>query len=191
MSLHKRLRELLFEKNITPTELSNRIGISIPTIHRMVTGKTKHPNNTALNAVANFFSISVSELINDNELNLNIKKKNQFKDIPVLKFDQLGLKKQEQISKINIIVNNVSHNAFAIRMPDHSMSPFINKGSILVFDPEIKPVDRSYCLIKINNSNSYVIRQILIDINDVFIKSVNKDLGESNIKLLSKEYNSS
>lgn len=188
MSLSNKLRELLFERNITPTELAKNAGLPIPTVHRMVTGKTQHPNEKALEAVSQFFGISVVELVHaENNAEIKIPVNSDFKKIPVLSWEQLTPTIENRVSESDIVVKYVSGKAFALIMQDYSMKPFVEKGSLLIFDPELQPDDRSYCLVKLADPDVYVLRQVLIDLDKIFIKSLNKELERKTIRLLSGE----
>lgn len=186
MSLSKKLRELLFERNITPTELAKKSGVPAPTVHRMVTGKTQHPKEKSLEAISEFLGVNVVDLTNSNT---EIIKSNEveFKKIPILSWENLDIEIKDLTTNEYIIVNNVSDSAFALQMLDHSMKPFVEKGALLVLDPTLKATDRSYCLIKVNNLNTFVLRQVLIDMDHIFIKSINKDIGEKSIRLLTNK----
>ncbi len=61
-------------------------------------------------------------------------------------------------------------------MMDHSMEPLIEKNATLIFDPVVPTTDRCYVLVKIAEFNVFIVRQLLIDLNNSYIKSLNKDL---------------
>ncbi len=44
-------------------------------------------------------------------------------------------------------MQDVSNEAFATIMPDSSMEPLFPRESILIFDPALESVDRSYVLV--------------------------------------------
>lgn len=187
MSLSKKLKSLLFEKKITLTELSKRSGVSIPTLHRMVEGKTKHPNDKALKAVSEYFEVTVNELT-------NLEYGNEIKNIspslihvPVLNWKNLESFPDQEQSQTSVLVSNVNKNSFAVKMPDHSMEPFIFKDSLLIFDPTLKITDRCYVIVKINELNIFVVRQVLIDLNNIFIKAINADILSSSLRKLQNE----
>jgi transcriptional regulator with XRE-family HTH domain len=186
MSLSKKLRELLFERNITPAKLAKHTGVPMPTVHRMVTGKTRRPNEKSLEAISDFFGISATDLTNS-KVDLIGTHNSSLKKIPVLEWKQLDVKLENRRSNKFVVVDSVSDNAFALEMLDHSMEPFVEKGSLLILDPEVQPIDRSYCLIKIHEPEIFVFRQILIDIDRIFIRSINKDLDDKNMRILNDE----
>lgn len=82
---------------------------------------------------------------------------------------------------------NVSLKAFAVKNHDYSMEPLFQKGSILIFDPEKEPQDRSFILIKLHNPNCYVFRQVIFNLNQKNMKALNPDFGLSNVRLIEAE----
>ncbi|MCE3268674.1 MAG: hypothetical protein K0R49_926 [Burkholderiales bacterium] len=187
MSLSKKLKKLLFEREITPTDLAKALNMPVPTIHRIVTGRTTRPHEKSIKLISNFFGISERELVDANNSTSQDLASNQIKQVPLLEWSQLSVTKENTGSEKYITVSNVSDEAFALTMPDHSMEPMIEKESILIFDPSIKAVDRSYILAKLAEPNIYVLRQLLIDLDNSFIKSLNNDIGAKSLRLLSNK----
>jgi hypothetical protein len=72
-------------------------------------------------------------------------------------------------------------------MPDFSMEPLFEKGCTLIFDEAVTPTDRSYILIKIMSSGICVFRQLLIDGDENYIKSLNPDISATSIRRLNPE----
>jgi transcriptional regulator with XRE-family HTH domain len=191
MSLSKKLKLLLTEKNLTLSDLSKESGVSIPTIHRMVKGKTKNPNEKSLEAISEYFGLSVYDLIKRDDFNEEADTNISLTKVPLIGWDNIEIfvknnKSLYETSK-KIIVANMSESAFALTMPDHSMEPMIKKDSILIFDPTFKISDRMYCLIKLAEAGVFVVREILVDVNKYFIKSLCSDSTEKPLIKLKNE----
>lgn len=187
MSLSKKLKKLLFEQEITATDLAKSLNMPVPTIHRIVTGRTKNPHEKSIKSISDFFGISIDDLIDDNTTQTEISKLTDLKQVPILEWSQLTTTMTNLQSETKIAVSNVSHRAFSLIMHDHSMEPMIEKESILIFDPEIKAEDRNYVLVWLSEPNIYVLRQLLIDLDNSFIKSLNNNIGTKNLRLLSNK----
>ena len=78
MSLSKKLKKLLFERDITPTDLAKALDMPIPTVHRIVTGRTTRPHEKSIKSISDFFGISVKDLVDAND-NANITTANSLK----------------------------------------------------------------------------------------------------------------
>src|SRR3990167_6567719 len=64
-NLNKILKHLMHEMHLSESELARRTEIGQPVIHRILSGETDNPRVATLSQIANYFSISISELIGD------------------------------------------------------------------------------------------------------------------------------
>lgn len=184
MSLSKKLKKMLFERDITPTDLAKALDMPVPTIHRIVTGRTTRPHEKSIKAISDYFGIEPNELA---EAESNALQNNKITEIPLIEWEDLSVETKDIKTKNRVAVGGVSDKAFAVNMPDHSMEPLIEKDSTLVFDPEAASSDRSYVLIKLSELNVFIVRQLLIDLDNSYIKSLNNDLGAKSLRLLAKD----
>jgi SOS-response transcriptional repressor LexA len=58
---------------------------------------------------------------------------------------------------------------------------------MLIFDPVKTPIDRCFVLAKLHETNLLVFRQLLIDSNQSYLKSLNPDLMGLPMRALSKK----
>jgi SOS-response transcriptional repressor LexA len=184
MSLSKNLKKLLFEREITPTDLAKALDMPVPTIHRIVTGKTTRPHEKSIKAISDYFSIDPNKLAAIESSSLA---KNKITEIPLIQWNDLDANTEVYYSENKVAAAGVSDKAFAMVMPDHSMNPIIEKGSTLIFDPTATPTDRCLVLVKIDELNIFIVRQLLIDLDNSYIKSLNNDFGTKSLRLLSKK----
>jgi transcriptional regulator with XRE-family HTH domain len=197
------LKELLFEKNMKSADLARAVDLPPPTIHRLVTGKSTRPYESSLKPIADFFSIDVEQLLGEKPLFISdssIDENNQSKvlnkrksksitsdkttEIKLIPWNQIKLRQEQNFSHKIPFWGQISITGFATLMPDTSMEPVIQKNSILVFDPEVQFVDRSYILVKLYETNSCLVRQILIDADHRYLKPLNPDLSGFKMRLL-------
>ncbi len=195
LELGKILKRLLFDKGMKPVDLAREVNIPPPTIHRLVTGKSTRPYKSSLKPIADYFSISVDELVGEKPLinnqvslteNKNIQKFNKSINIPIISWENL-----QQVSKMNIDLcdttpfsGKISDHAFATILEDSSMEPLFSRKSLLIFDPERTPKDRSYVLAKLQGTQLPVFRQLIIDLDQKYLKPLNPDLNAFKMKLL-------
>lgn len=196
LKLSQTLKKLLFERDMKPADLARELDIPSPTIHRIVTGKSTRPYKSSLKPIADYFSIDVEELIGENipkdnhEISAETKKillKSKIKFIPVIDWveannKQIVNKDHEQIA----VHENTGNNCFALIMNDYSMQPLFPKNTILIFDTDKTPTDRSYVLVKLDGVDIPIFRQILIDADHQYLKPINPDLNQFNMRILKK-----
>jgi transcriptional regulator with XRE-family HTH domain len=177
--LGKTLKLLIEKHNLNTLELSKLTGVSQPVIYRIVSGKTFDPKISTLCLLANYFGITVNQLIGDKPFDLNPMNKldSALKKNRLLTWEEI-VKSLQEIKKINSI--------FKIRMNDDSMDPLFSKNSLLIFDTTKKPKDNSYVLVHIKGENTLLFRQLLFDSHNKYLKPLNSDSEKYRIKCLSR-----
>lgn len=183
-SLSKILNRLLFEKNIKPAELARLTKVSQPTIHRLITGTSNRPHLSSLKPIADFFSISTEQLIGLSPIPwIKTKDEENIKTLPILNWSQVedwSMKRigQNQESEFeNIIVDtNIGNNSFGLIIKDESMEPVFSVGSLIIIDPEKEIRDRGFILVQFKNSQEPILRQLIIDDKDYYVKAISPAL---------------
>lgn len=183
------LKRLLFEKNMTGTDLARQINLPQPTIQRLVAGTTTKPHFSSLLAIAKFFNITVDQLRGIEPITWPGWEKSfvpTLNKIPVVTLEQVALWHEiQQEFKITFQTPVVwaekipTDKAFAIIMPDASMYPHFDRGSLLIFDPEKKPYDRCFVIAALQQPARIIFRQLVLDGNKCYLKALNPDLGNS------------
>ncbi len=193
LKLSQILKRLLFEKNIRPSNLAKKLKMPLPTIHRIVTGKSTRPHQSSLNAIAKYFKVSVKQLIGEEALIYETfqpifsSSPNLVKTIPLINWKDIN--NINNLNKTNIkqniaVGNKINDHCFALIMNDHSMSPLFPKETILIFDPTKKLTDRSYILVKLKEIDIPIFRELLIDIDYKYLKPLNPDLNIYKMRVL-------
>ena len=192
------LKRLLFEKDMRPVDLARELDIPQPTIHRLVVGKSTRPYKSSLEPIAKYFDISVDQLLGEEPLLAEWQPETSapqslqafiIKTVPVIKwssFSNLDIARQQAEKQI-AITGSISDDCFSLLMYDHSMEPMFPKGTILIFDPQKKPLDRSYVLVKLEGKESPIFRQLLVDIDNQYLKPLNPDLNAYKMRLLDEK----
>ncbi len=193
LQLSKILKRLLFDKDMKPADLARALNIPPPTIHRLVTGKSTRPYESSLKPIADFFAIDVEQLLGERPLNEASTEQpfaglstNLIKAISVINWEDIRdlptarLKSKRQIA----VSGDINDNCFALIMHDHSMAPLFPRKTILIFDPNKKPVDRSYVLIALEEINIPIFRELLIDVDHKYLKPINPDFNIYTMRLL-------
>jgi transcriptional regulator with XRE-family HTH domain len=191
----KKLKSLLFEHDLTPTELGRRLeDIPQQTIQRIVKGKIKKPHTKTLQAIANYFGLSPGDFYQDDPSAILfsedvIKKNDESKVIEVYDWESLqnvlneNTPKGKSIRQL-VIMSGYRDHTFGVVMPDSSMSPYFPKGSVLIIEPFQNFEDRSFVLVHLMQTNKFLFRQILSDGENHFLKALSSDLASFPIRKL-------
>lgn len=164
----------------------------------MITGKSSRPYKSSLQPIADFFSVSVEQLVGEKNLPEAIWQEEQttpsiqsdiIKSIPIIGWKQLDQLEQarKQAQKNIVTLGQISEESFALVMQDSSMEPVFTRGTILIFDPRQPAKDRGYVLVKLKENNLYLFRQLLIDGDDRYLKPLNPDLSTFKMRFLDQD----
>lgn len=189
LGLSNILKKILYERRINPSELARQVKLPSPTIHRLVTGKSTRPYRSSLEPIANYLSITVEQLLGEAPLENSLLSDTEasiIKKVPLVPLEQINQSlsiNTDDFKKIPVM-EGVGIKGFATTLEDSSMEPLFFRGSILIFDPDKKPKDRSFVLVKLQEAQSPVFRELLVDADQRYLKSQNLDLNEFQIRVL-------
>jgi SOS-response transcriptional repressor LexA len=191
------LKKLLFDNNMKASDLAREVNLPPPTIHRLVTGKSTRPYKSSLEPIADYFSLNVEQLVGEEPIQGIAKQDENDKSPSSASIQQVSLIPWNDLNNISTdmdkpyeklpFLGRISNNGFATIINDSSMEPIFARGSLLIFDPEITPKDRNYVLVQLQDSNLFVFRQLLIDMDHKYLKPLNPDLNAFKMRLLNKE----
>ena len=173
------LRRLLFEKNLTPTDLARKIDIPQQTIQRIIKNKIKRPHEKTLKSIANYFNLDVAELVGDSRAifveNTAIAPDNGNVTIPVYTWPQLEDMYLNNVSNPirRIFVSaTYSDKAYGVIMNDSSMNPYFMKDTVLILEQSEELKDRAFILVYLTQSKKILFRQLLSDGENYFLKAL-------------------
>lgn len=184
--LHTILRKLMGEVHISEAELARKTDIPQPTLHRILSGATKSPRGASLAPLANFFSVTINQLLGVDPLpedrvpgtyNPRIQ---GWTSVPVIDWEQAA---QWETFKDTLRGSTwdkwastdlpVSEDAFAIEVKGSAMEPRFNENTILIIEPKRVPADRDFVVAGAIDRNMAVFKQLLRDGDDCYLKSLN------------------
>jgi SOS-response transcriptional repressor LexA len=194
------LKNLIDEYSITANELARNTGVPQPVIHKIIKGKTENPNLSTLRAIAKFFSVSVSELIGETPI---LNGKNNFKQnkiqhypqprkIPLINWKEIPLWLEHDTAEFlefTSIIGLVGKKTFALKLNDLNSNiddPEFRDNSIIIVEPDIRPRNRDYVVIKHLQNNHYLLRQLLIDGINQYLKPLNSEASSRKISVKEK-----
>lgn len=186
MQLSDILKKLLYEHHMCPADLAYAISLPAPTIHRLVTGKSKRPYRSSLEPIAQFFSITLDQLLGQEPIHWSAENPQQLEKmgiyrVPLLAWTDIGpWLNEHQLSTSSsqriLTESTVSSKAFALTIKDASMSPLFPPDTQIIIDPEKELTDRCYVLTQLKHLKEPIFRQLIIDANDHFLKPLSPDL---------------
>ena len=165
------LKVLMFQKNVKTTQLARELDLPQQTLQRIVSGASPRPHRSSLEPIANYFEISIAQLKGEEPLpdklsSITLSPPTQTCSIPLLPWELLIQQpnSKPQASDKQIIMHKaVNAECFAAQLNDTSMEPYFPQQAILIFDPDKTPKDRSYVLANLNDKQTTVFRQLIID----------------------------
>ena len=191
-AINANLQKLLkLHGDLSLSDLARKIKVPQPTLHHILEGKTKKPRRRALEALAAFFSISVSQLIGVIPLSSTIpdaiKDSLKISTVPLITWDLVKNWKNSKndLVKFNKIIleKQVDKNSFALQLQDSNMEPLFQEKSILIFDPSKKPKERDFVLAYFIEADHLIFNRLFIDGKHFYIKREKKDGNAELIKL--------
>lgn len=166
------LSELLKKFNLNALELERLTGVPSSTIYRLLKGKDGNPTIEILKKLSSFFQITVSQLIGEDPIGC--------KQIPFIQpseicsFLNLHQDKRFELNTIPIDFP-LGNKCFATLSKDNVMEPFILLNSIVIIDPERDVSNKDFVLLIKNENENPIIRQVISDGDDVYLKILNSD----------------
>ena len=192
-NLSELLNRLLFERKMKPIDLCRDLDIPQPTVHRIITGRCANPHKKNLEPIAAYFNLSCEQLKGNEPLPLGMFKETGLVsqhgliEIPIMAWEALSSPIDITQSTDNIIASkSLSTHCFACILEDSSMEPQFSRDAMLIFDPDQAPADRSFVLVKLNKNKLFIFRQLLIDGEHQFLKPLNPDFSQFQMRLLEK-----
>ncbi len=179
------LKGLMAEIDINESELARRTGIGQPVVHRICSGETDNPKVATLSPIANFFAISISQLIGDEPLPTDRipgtynPDAQGWRKIPILGWDQVLLwpKLTQKLGPLPTISTDIElgQHAYAIAVRDTTMEPRFPEGTMLLIDPELEPNSLDFAIVHVEGHQLPNFKQVLIDGEQTILKSLNAD----------------
>lgn len=192
LKLSENLKLLMFQKDIKTAQLARELALPQQTVQRIVTGVTPRPHKSTLETLASFFGISIEQLKGHKPLpgsEAHISDKiNKVHTIAWSEIPSWPLSKEQlQEHETSILDRPAGPNVFAVKMRDSSMEPLFPEGTLLIIDPDIELHDRRYVIAKLGDQPEATFRQLLVDLNNQYLKPLNPDFNQFGMVKLSNK----
>lgn len=181
--LGKNLKRLLLEARISENELARRTGVAQQVINRILSGENSNPKILTLSPLANYFMVSISELIGEGSIS-SLKGQGDIIEVPLIEFEKLAT-----ISLPELMSNCTTHllieadkksRMFATKQVDNLMEPKFSEGSLLIFDIDKESVSGDFILLKLPDAK-VIFRQLIIKSANRYKKALNPKAEEYNL----------
>ncbi|WP_131795888.1 S24 family peptidase [Fluoribacter gormanii] len=177
------LNNLLIKHGITEAELSRRIDAPRATINRLVSGRTPDPRASTLETIADYFKISVDQLLGKQPIYFNPSENISASvgtKLPIIDWDDIRnwketikeLKTKQNNSWI-LVDSSIENGLFAFKINGESMWPNLQDNTIVIVDPERKPKNKDFVVVHIKAMDDIVVRQLIIEGKYTFLRASN------------------
>jgi len=191
------IRRLMREcGNIKEAELARQTCLPQATINRVLLGGTVDPRVSTLITLANFFKISVEQLIGAEPLDqmrihgTYCSSKEASNAVPLITWEKIANwdKLKSEINPVNhkdwiVTETRIAKDSFALKsMP--SLEPIFPQDSVLIFSTAKSYLDGAYVLVNMNNN--VILKKIIITGEGIYLEHLfKKDMP---VTLLDKKY---
>ena len=177
------LNSLLKNAKLSEAELSRKVGLPRATINRLVSGKTPDPRASTLNVIAQYFNVSVDQLLGISPIvsyENSLTNVTTLTSIPIIEWDYLldweNIIKTIKPKKLHdwvTIDSSIDEGKFALRVKGESMWPQFQEDTILIINTEKDYKNRDFVIAHIASQDEIVFRQLLIENKYMFLRAIN------------------
>jgi SOS-response transcriptional repressor LexA len=187
MTISVNLKRLMEREKINASELGRSIKLAQPIIHRLLTGKNVNPKLATIRPIADYFDVTISQLIGEDLLVLDnqVGEGSTWKQVPVLSWgDVVSVVDGEQKVIVSEQVSTdacVSESAYAVVIENTGLEPHFPKGAKVVVEPMRQSTDSDFLVVITGEGGDPHIRQVVSDGADSYLKSLNPALSKMNM----------
>ena len=149
------IKKLLSRHKLSLVELHKRTGVPLTTLKRIKNNPAANPTISSLLPLADFFTISVSQLLgiyplpDDTHIGAKQEKRDLWRNVPILSWEQASTwQNSNSTTAESASVStdcNISANAFALQVVSDQWPGFL-QNSILIVDAERQPTNNDYVI---------------------------------------------
>ncbi len=179
-SLSQVLAKLLAREKMSMNAFAREINFPPPTIHRLLTGEVQDPKASTLNAIADYFQISIDQLLGKVPLENALSK--PICSIPVLNLTEAKMYEkylhapQEWLRWQHKNAEQPT-NIFAVLLKNNIYDPPFLNGTYLIVNPQITPHSGDYVLTNFNNDSEVVIKKYFSEGRQKYLYPLKQDLS--------------
>lgn len=179
--LRDNLIHLMKQHNTNMTHIYKETGVPITTIQRICKNPAANPTLASLIPIADFFSITLAQLIGEDPLPNAKPTKNsamRWSHVPIISWEQATHWPELSFTDANCphVATElmVTEKSFALKVADDHLENF-HRGSIIIIDTQLTPSNRDYIIVHKSGSAHATLKQVLLHENDTYLKPLNSD----------------
>ena len=186
--LGDRILYLMEKHKINAAILSRDTGIPNATLNRLLHGVMDDPKLSILKSIANYFSISIDELLNDKSKNALFSKENtNFAELPIISWKN-SIKYKDIIPELNkenwaqwiLTEKTFSSNSYAL-VTKRYMEPQFPTGALLIIDPNAEIMNYDLVLVHYEGTSEPIIEEIIFEGSNILYRNINGEEIKSNL----------
>lgn len=168
-TLIEQLQQLMITRNISEAELSRQTNIPQPTLHKILAGKTADPRASTLRLLADYFNVSVDQLITGvfiGQANEQVSTETQ--SIPIISWQDCiqGSAFIQTLTPSSwsdwVVIEYQADNVYAL-LSKPCMEPRFPKGTTLIVDPDFGPADGDLVVVHYPETQEATLREYSSD----------------------------
>jgi SOS-response transcriptional repressor LexA len=195
--IRQTLELLLQLHDLTEAELARRSKMPQPTIHRLLTGATPDPRLSTLLPLAEFFDITINQLVGAEplpQLSRDISGTRKLVKLPLIPWDKAAdwqkiigdyIPANWQYWTTVTTDNKPSPNSFALIIEVKDMPPPFGYNSVLILDPDFELRHGSYVVIHRISDQSTTIKKLQFEGAEKWLVPLNEKIAAT---LYSEDY---
>jgi SOS-response transcriptional repressor LexA len=174
--LSDNLNILMAKARLSANELAKHTGLPATTIKRIRTDDDANPTLTSLMPIAEYFAISLSELIGESSMNeaRSSLVATGLQEVPLLNWSEsihYEVIDYDKYPKKVLTEKKIGNKGFALLVENSEIDIF-PKGAIILVDPEIKISTGDYVVVSKGDSSVLSIKKIIIDVDQPYLKAL-------------------
>lgn len=199
-SLSSNLKSLMGLAKINASELARRTGVAQPIIHRLSTGQNTNPKLATVKPISEYFMITVSQLIGEENLPTDKSLYRVSSDhrgwtrVPLISWqdaaDWPNMQQKYQDSEESIYISTdakVNESSYALKIKGCAMEPVFPDGTTIVIDHKRDPQDRDFVVVHLEGDTSVRLKQLILDGSDCYLKSINPDIEDIKVARIKQD----
>ncbi len=182
IDLRNNLITLMEECKISLVELHKNTGVPITTIQRMRADVNANPTISSLQPIADFFRITVDQLIGSQPLPTGreqgsfVKQQKGWTDVPIITWAEVIQWPDNKLTRNFVTISidvEISNDSFALIIQDTLIDFF--KDSAIIVDPETSYFDTSYVIAYKKGAREATLKQIKFYDENIYLKPLSDE----------------
>lgn len=182
-NLNNILRKLIASSDhLSGSELAKRCGIPVSTVNRILAGTVIDPKISTLKPLADYFGVSVDQLLGYAALPEKFNRHNQkikpSMALPVFQIKNFQSPSQNTNQWFTWVSDKPTNNeTFAISIETNEFEPIFSKDSILIVEPSmLPPQNNDYVAVIFEPNNTIAIKKYKVEEDDYYFLSLNPQI---------------